>query len=260
MSESRYPRLSQARTLLLLLRARLGSAASHYSLPANLRIELLPIVEDGLFGYELLPNRDAQTYLTIGADARGVPVVRKCLYCAASPSVLRLASVNGRSLLQRELDAWRGLEQRDTTFPDWMSAAAAIWSELAAVFPERPRYPIVIRDAAHAAFDDVLATAQSHVGTGDPWIDFCGIPDEAQYGYVLGGGRGEHGHLVLRSRGMWELRWTTGSVSAHQEWPALPPADPAGPWAFAGEPSAGAPGPLSLGVRDDLRVPPRRPG
>ena len=234
MPESRYPRLSQARSLLLLVRAHLGSAAFHYSLPADLTLDLLPIVEDGLFGYEILPDLEARTYLTIGIDKNDAAVVRKSLYCAASPSALRVATINGRTLSQHELDAWSGIEQRDTPYSDWTSAAAATWAELAIVFPDRPRYPISILDTWHAEFDESLATAQSHLGGCDPWIDFCGIPGEAQYGFMLKGGRGESGHLVLRSSGAWELRWTTPTAHAHEEWPALPPVGSAGVWARAG--------------------------
>jgi hypothetical protein len=259
MPESRLPRLSHARSLLLLVRVHLGRAATHYSLPANLVLDLLPIVEEGLFGYEVLPNRESPTYLTIGADANGKPVVRKSLYCAASPSALRLASVNGRSLLQHEVDAWRRIEQRDTDYPDWMSAAAATWSELGILFPDRPRYPIAIHDAGHAAFDESLATVQLYLGECDPRIDFCGIPDEAQYGFVLKGGRGECGHLVLRSRGWWELRWTSPTWLAHEEWPAMLPVDASGVWARAGEPTGAGPYPLPLGAREDPRdYPPGR--
>ena len=103
MPEDRSPRLSHAMLLLPLLRAQLAGVASHYSLPAGLEIDLLPIVEDGLIGYELLPSRDTHTYLTLGADTDDVPVVRSNLYCTFAPSALRLATVSGRALMQHEL-------------------------------------------------------------------------------------------------------------------------------------------------------------
>lgn len=251
MPESRFPRLSQARGLLLLLRAHLGRAAFHYSLPAKLTLDLLPIVEDGLFGYEILPDLDTRTYLMIGVDTNDIPTVRKCLYCATSPSALRVATINGRTLSQQQIDAWSGIEHHDTAYADWAEAAAATWTELALVFPDRPRLPITIHDAGHAAFDETLASAQACLGDCDPWIDFCGIPDEAQYGFVLKGDRGEHGHLILRLRGSWELRWATlRAPDVFEEWPAIPAYESAGIWASAGEPAAGSVHPLSFGVRD----------
>ncbi|MEO8306049.1 MAG: hypothetical protein ABI724_18210 [Betaproteobacteria bacterium] len=258
MPESRYPRLSQARGLLVLLRAHLGRAAFHYSLPANLTLDLLPIVEDGLFGYEILPDLDTRTYLTIGVDANDAPVMRKCLYCATSPSALRVATIDGRTLSQQQLDAWSGIEQRDTAYDDWAAAAAATWAALASVFPDRPRHPIRIHDTAHSAFDETLATTQACLGDCDPWIDFCGIPDEAQYGFVLKGDRGEHGHLILRSRGSWELRWVTlRAAVVIEEWPAIPPFDASGIWASAGEPAGGGVHPTPFAGRDDLSLRPR---
>ena len=213
MPESRCPRLSQAMLLLPLLRAQLGGAASRYSLPEGLAIDLLPIVEDGVLGYELLPNRDTHTYVTFGADANDDPVVRRNLYCTSAPSALRLATVGGRPLLQHELDAWDDIEQRDTRYSDWPSAAAAVWSELTRLFADRRRYAIAINDAGYAAFDEALATARLRLRGSDPSIEFCGLPEEAQYGFVLKGARGGHGNLVLRSRGWWELNWTTPADS-----------------------------------------------
>jgi hypothetical protein len=227
-------------------------------LPANLALDLLPLVEDGLFGYEILPDLDTPTYLAIGVDTNDSPVVRRSLYCAASPSALRIATINGRTLLQNEIDAWCGIEQRDTPYPDWPSAAAATWAALASVFPDRPRYPITIHDAGHTALDESLAMAQSLLGDSDPRIDFCGIPAEAQYGFVLKGGRGEHGHLVLRSPTAWEMCWTTPRASAHEEWPAMPPGESEGVWAIARAPG-GAVFPLPSDVRGDRHDHPPRP-
>ena len=50
MPKSFYPRLSEAKALFPLLRAHLVAAASHHSLPANLALDLLPIVEEGVMG------------------------------------------------------------------------------------------------------------------------------------------------------------------------------------------------------------------
>ena len=94
MPESRCPRLSKAMLVLPLLRAQLGGAASRYSLPAGLAIDLLPIVEDGVFGYELLPNRDTHTHVTFGVDANDTPLVRRNLYCTSAPRTPACASTS----------------------------------------------------------------------------------------------------------------------------------------------------------------------
>ena len=60
------PRLAEAKTLLPLLRRELVLAAPRYTLPTDVALELLPIVEEGIFGYELVPERRTRTYLTIG--------------------------------------------------------------------------------------------------------------------------------------------------------------------------------------------------
>src|SRR4029453_15157642 len=70
------PRISQAKDLFPIIRAHLAAAAALHSLPAGLSLDLLPIVEDGLAGYEILPNRSSHTYLTIGWDERGKAVLR----------------------------------------------------------------------------------------------------------------------------------------------------------------------------------------
>ena len=54
------PRLSEAKTFLPLLRAELLAAAPRHTLPLGLSLELLPIAEDGLFGYELVPDRETR--------------------------------------------------------------------------------------------------------------------------------------------------------------------------------------------------------
>ena len=97
MAGSLYPRLSQAKDLLPKIRAHLIDAASRHSLPAGFSLDLVPIVEDGLVGYEFLPNWATWTYLTIGCDERCEPVLRVSTYRAEAPSVLRVASVDGRA-------------------------------------------------------------------------------------------------------------------------------------------------------------------
>ncbi|HET7096434.1 MAG TPA: hypothetical protein VFJ68_03530, partial [Casimicrobiaceae bacterium] len=80
MSNVFRPRISQAKDLFPIVRAHLAAAAALHSLPAGLSFDLLPIVEDGIAGYEILPNRATHTYLTIGWERRGKPVVRESSY------------------------------------------------------------------------------------------------------------------------------------------------------------------------------------
>ena len=234
MSRSFNPRLSEAIHLLPALRAQLSGAASHRSLPINLALDLLPIVEDGLFGYEFVPNRKASTYLTIGRDERGEPVLRRSLYCATPPSTLRLAAVNGRFPSQHELDARYHIEQQDSRFPDWTTATEAAWAALEELFADFPRRPVVIHDGLHQVLDAALAAARTRLAECDPRIAFCGVPNEAQNGFALRGGAGERGQLVAWPPGRWELRWDSPAGSVRESWSAMPPAcDTTGGWAFA---------------------------
>ena len=234
MPRSFCPRLSEAKHLLPALRAQLAASASHRSLPINLALDLLPIVEDGLFGYEFVPNRKSSTYLTIGRDERGEPVLRRSLYCAAPPSTLRLAAVNGRFPSQHELDARYHIEQRDSRFPDWTTATEAAWAALEELFAELPRRPILIHDGLHQVLDAALAAACTRLAGRDPRIVFCGVPNEAQYGFALRDGAGERGQLVAWPPGRWELRWESPADGIRESWSAAPAAcDTTGGWAVA---------------------------
>ena len=235
MSISFCPRLAQAANLLPGLRAHLVAAASRHMLPEGFSFDLLPIVDDGVFGYEFLPQRESHTYLTIGCDSGGRPVLRKSLYCAEAPSALRLATTNGRALTQSELDAWHRIQSRDFSFSDWSSVADAAWRDLAALFPEGPRRPVRFHDAQHSCLDEALAMAHSLLAAWDPRIDFCGVPDEAQYGIALTGGKGESGQLTARTAGQWTLRWDAGGDALREQWAAEAWEDGNGvAWARAG--------------------------
>ncbi len=235
MSVSFCPKLSQAANLLPRLRAHLVAAASRHMLPDGFTFDLLPIVDDGVFGYELLPQRATHTYLTLGCDSSGRPVLRKSLYCAEAPSALRLATTNGRALTQNELDAWHRIQLRDFPFPEWPSVAEAAWREFAALFPEGPRRPIRFQDARHSCLDEALAMAHSLLAAWDPHIDFCGVPDEAQYGIALTGANGASGQLAARTAGRWTLRWDAEGDAIREQWVAAAWDDENGvAWACAG--------------------------
>jgi hypothetical protein len=240
MPSSYCPRLTQATDLLPLIREQLIAAATHHLLPASLSLDLLPIVDDGIFGYEFIPHREANTYLTLGCDSGGRAVLRKNLYCTEPPSALRVAAVNGRVLSPSQLDAWHRIQPRDFSFSDWASAAQAAWDELAELFPDGPRRSIAIRDDAPRWLDEALTIACAHLAEWDPHIEFCGVPDEAQYGFALTGAKGGWGHLVSRAPGMWTLRWESAGNAVCEQWAAAAPAERGIAWASAGIAGSGA--------------------
>ena len=137
MLSSFWPRLSEARYFLPLLRSHLLASAAAFPLSAGLALDLLPIVEDGLFGYELVPDRNAHTYLTVGCNARGNMVLRRTLYGDGAPHSLQLVALNGQLLSRSERAARYRLQQRDICFADPAAAADATWAQLLALFPQR---------------------------------------------------------------------------------------------------------------------------
>lgn len=233
MAKIVLPRLSEAGALLPLIRAELVAAAARHTLPAGLALDLLPIVEQGLFGYEFQPDRESCDYVTIGRDDRGRPVVRRSQYCPEATGTLRLAAVDGRVVSVRDVDPWRRIRHRDVAHADWPAAAEAAWVELDALFADGPRRAIEIHDARHHELDGALAFAQEQLAAADPRIEFCGVPDEAQYGFALIGTKGEHGLLSLRAPGTWALRWESAARVLSEAWTASAPADSARAWARA---------------------------
>lgn len=195
-------------------------AAPRHSLPVNVSIDLLPIVEDGLFGYELVPDRNTHTYLTIGCRETGEAILRRTT-CADAPSALRLAAVDGKSVSRRNLSARHPAQQRDFRFAEISDAVEAGLSQLVMQFPERPRQPIKLQANVHRYLDEALAIAYAHLSDWDPFIRFVGLPNEAQYGFALTGGHGEYGELLSRRPDMWVLRWKSPEGAIYEEW-ALP--------------------------------------
>jgi len=183
-----------------------------------MELDLLPIVEDGLFGYELVPDRRTHTYLTIGCDARGEPVVRKTLYDVGTANALRLAAANGQILPRNERAARCPVQQRDTRFLDWSAAAEAVWGQLALLFGGRPRQPIMLRENVHRCLDQALSIAYSHLACWNPSIRFCGLPNEAQQGYTLRGAGGERGELLFQRPDIWLLRWKSPPLAVYESW------------------------------------------
>jgi hypothetical protein len=223
LSRSFCPRLSEARHLLPLLRSHLMAAAYRYPLAAGLSLDLLPIVEDGLFGYELSPDLNTHTYVTIGCDAQGEPVLRKTSYGVGARNALELVVVNGRILSRRERASRYSTQQRDHHFPDWPTAAESAWAELLFLFPGRPRRLVAVRENVHRCLDEALSIAQSHLTHWDPFIQFCGLPNEAQQGFALKGADGEHGELVFQRPDIWMLRWKALPQAIYESWSVVLP-------------------------------------
>lgn len=213
-----FPRLSDAARLLPLLRGHVAAAAAPHPLPAGLRVELLPIVEDGIFGYELVPDRPASVYLLVGCNALGTPVARKTRYPIDDGRMLQLAAVDGRTLSRAERVVRFRPRQCDLPFDDWPSAAAAAWSELAALFPGRPRQPACLRPTRNASLEAALKIAHAHLARWDPAIDFFGLPREAEQGFALRSPGGGHGELVFQRPDIWMLRWKSPPDAVYESW------------------------------------------
>jgi hypothetical protein len=223
MPELFCPRLSEAMHFLPLLRKHLVAAACRYALPRGVTIDLLPIVEDGLFGYELLADRQTHTYVTIGCNVQGKPMLRRTLYGVGAPNTLQLVAVNGHILSRSERASHCDTEQRDSYFSDWPAAAESAWAQLLFLFPERPRQPIAVRENVHRCLDAALSIAHSHLAHWNPFIHFGGLPNEAQHGFALKGAGGEHGELLFQRPDIWMLRWRSSPQAVYESWSVVVP-------------------------------------
>ena len=223
MPSSLYPRLSEAKQLLPLVRGHLAAVASRYPLPTRIGFDLMPIVEDGLFGYEVLPDLTTHTYLTIGRDTQGRSVVRRTLYCASTPDALQLVAANGHALSRRERASRHSAQQRDARFSDWTAAAESTLAQLVNVFPHRPRRPMIRREDVHRCFDEALVIAHSYLAHWDPFIHFCGLPNEAQQGFALSGPNGACGKLIFQAPDIWMLRWKAPPQAVYESWSVVLP-------------------------------------
>jgi len=223
------PRLSEAKTFLPLLRAELLAAVPHYTLPASLSVDLVPIVEDGLFGYEIVPDQRTHTYLAVGRAEVGSAVVRRTLYPEDAPSALCLVAVDGESVVRERVRPRGRVEQRDVRFGEIPDAVESALAQLAMLFPEEPRKAIEFRTEVHRYLDEALATTHAYLADWNPRIQFCGLPNEDQLGYGLSGDYGERGELLSRRPDMWVLRWKSPVRDIYEEWSVLlPPPDSAG--------------------------------
>ncbi len=212
---SSLPRLSEAKGFLPLLRGHLVAAAARRPLAPTFTV--VPIVEDELFGYELVPDRETHTGLIIGSNAQGEPVLRRTSYGVDTPDAVRLVAVNGRLLSRSECAARYRVQGRDYRFPSWLAAAEAAWAQLLVIFPDRPRHARA-QCADACRFEEALAIAHAHLARWDPLIGLFGLPNEAQLGYVLTGSSGERGELKFLQPGTWTLRWNAFPEKLYESW------------------------------------------
>lgn len=214
-NQSGCPRLSEAGHLLPLLRAYLEGAA-----PRTLAIalDLVPIVEDGLFGYELVPDRDVRTCPIIGRNAQGEPVLRKISSRVGSPSALRLVAGSEGPQSRRGCAARPSVQQRDTPYANWLAAAESAWAHFPMPCADLPRTSAIVRENTHRSLDGAIAVAHSHLNFWDPFIEFLGLPNEAQLGFVLSGTDGERGILMFHQPDTWTLRWSAPPAVVKRSW------------------------------------------
>jgi hypothetical protein len=92
------------------------------------------------------------------------------------------------------------------------------WAQLLPLLPDLPGQRPILHESTHRSFDDALRVAQSYLVRWDPFIDFFGLPNEAQLGYSLSGVRGEHGELVLEQPDTWMLRWNAPPEVVSESW------------------------------------------
>jgi hypothetical protein len=133
-----------------------------------------------------------------------------------------LVAVNGHLLSRNERAARYTAQRRELLFPDWLAAAEAAWEQLLILFPDLPRRTPILRENMHRYLDKALAIAHSHLLRWDPFIQFFGLPDEAQMGFELSGAGGEHGELTFRHPDIWTLYWNAPPEVISETWSLAP--------------------------------------
>ena len=209
------PRLSGAKQLLPLIRGHVVAAASQC--PLATALDMFPIVEDGLFGYELIPERETHTYLIIGCNSQNEAVLRTTSYGVGAPNALQLVAANGRFLSRSERAARYSVQRRDSRFPNWRAAAESTWAQLRILFPDRPRQTRALGENVRG-LEEALSIAYSYLVHRDPFIQFFGLPNEAELGFALTGASGEHGQLLFQRPDIWTLRWNAPAEVLYKSW------------------------------------------
>lgn len=224
MTDACRPRLSVANRILPLLRERIVDRSIAHPLPKGLSIGLVPIVEEGLFGFELETEREAHTYLMIGCNAHGTPVIRETMYDTQAPRALQLVTSHGQRLSQSDREGRFRAQWHDSQFNDWPDAVEALWNRLSVLFPGHPRQRVAIPDTRIRSLEGALSIAWTHLARWDPFIMFCGLPDEAELGFSLGDATDGHGILVYQRPDIWMLRWKSPPDAVYESWSVVVPA------------------------------------
>jgi hypothetical protein len=86
-----------------------------------------------------------------------------------------------------------------------------------------PRQPIAVRENVHRCLDEALSIAHSHLAHWNPFIQFFGLPDEAQQGFALKGANGANGELVFQRPDIWMLRWRAPPQAVYESWSVVVP-------------------------------------
>lgn len=223
MPRVHYPQLSQAAKILPLVRGHVVEAAGRCSLPLGFSFDMVPILEEELLGYELIPICAADTCLTLGCKPDGEPVLRKECLASILPRTLRLATLDGRAVARARGELPSRSGRRDLQFPDWPSAARFACAELETLFPGAPRRPPLLDLASSASLERALLAAATRLARWNPIVHFCGLPNEEQLGYALYGAGGGRGELVFRHPDQWTLRWKAASEVVRETWSVLAP-------------------------------------
>lgn len=223
MPQALYPLLSQAATILPLVRGHVAEAAGRCGLPLGFSLDMVPILEEDLLGYELAPSGVVDTCLTLGCKPDSQPVLRKETLANAPPGALQLVTLDGRTIARahRALPSRSG--RRDLRFPDWPSAAKFAWAELETLFPGAPRRPPLLNLGQNASLERALLAAAARLKQWNPIIHFCGLPNEEQLGYALYGADGGRGELFFRLPDQWTLRWKSAREVVCAAWSTVAP-------------------------------------
>ena len=228
MVEAYCPRISEAGELLPLVRTHIFGAASRNPRAASHLLDLIPILDEGLFGCELIAAGEIDTCLTLGCKVNRRPVVREVRYHVPQTN-LRLATSDGRTLGRRDRKARFRVRTRDREFADWSSAAAFALKTIAALFPDQtPSAPLLVPGPLRS-LEFALSIANARLAHWDPFIHFYGLPNEAQLGFGLDGAGDGRGQLAFSQPDAWTLRWRSANGAIDENWSLLPTVtDPTG--------------------------------
>ena len=155
-----------------MVREHVSQAAAHCSLPLGYSLDMLPILEEELLGYELVPLGLAETCLTLGCKQDGEPVLRKESLASVPPVALKLAAMDGRTIARAARALPERSGRRDMRFPDWASAARFACAELEHFSPGAPRRPPLLNTDPSASLERALLAAASRLAQWRPIIHF----------------------------------------------------------------------------------------